>query len=232
MRLRHQCLGCRPAVFAVLVLGAGGVSVNAQGLEGLKKGYEEEVGKTVLPLREGYRKALLTLEQSLAGKGDYRGAGRVQEERRALEKLLGRVGPAAVAGVAALVADGRVKLRGGGAGTGGVREESGAWTGWQTAGDAVRWTLPMGIKGGGYALELVYRSAGAGVLPLAVKEDFHGLTRFLKVSAAPATGGTVRIGVLRVRPGATMLEIKLAAAGTLPDFRLLEVHLIPGGGEP
>jgi len=214
-----------------LVLGAGLGGLPAQGLQGLKKSYEEEIGKTVVPLREGYRKALLTLEQSLAAKGDYAGAMRVQEERRSLEKQMGSI-TGTTPGVAAVRQDdGRLKLTSGGEGSGGLREDGGAWTGWQTAGGAVRWALPAGMIGGGYALELIYRSSAAGTLPLTVKVDFHRLHRSVKVDAAAESEGRVRLGVLRVRPGAAGLELNLTGAGSAPDFRLLAVHLIPEGGE-
>ena len=223
--LQRPRLGTALGVGVILIVAVA----RGQGLDGLKKSYEEEVAKTVLPLRQGYRKALLTLEQSLAAKGDYAGARQVQEARRTVEHQIGDV-PTAARTNPVLETGGRLKLTTGGEGTGGLREENGAWTGWQAAGGAVRWWLPAGLAGGGYALELVYRSTGSGSLPLTVREDFHGLTRTVKVDAAVAADGRVRLGVLRMRPGASMLEVKLAGTGTPLDFRLLEVHLIPEGG--
>ena len=73
-------LGCGAAVLwgAGLGLGLAQEGKEKHGFEGLRKSYEEEVSRTVLPLREGSRKALLGLEQGLAGKGDYAGARAVQ----------------------------------------------------------------------------------------------------------------------------------------------------------
>ena len=221
------------AALAWFLSGTGGVAYGqGQEVGGLKRSYEEEIGKTVQPLREGYRKALLTLEQSLAAKGDYAGAIKVQEERRIVEKQLGRVSGGAAAGGAAVDGKGQVTLgSAGGEGSGGLHEEEGAWSGWQMAGGAVRWPLPARLKGGGYVVELVYRSTGAGTLPLTVREDFHKLSRALKVEPAAQTEGCVQLGMLRVRPGAAMLELKLTGGGTVADFRLLEVRMIPEGGE-
>jgi hypothetical protein len=223
---RHAGLWCR----VLLCVGAGVPGVPAQEVEALRKSYEEEVGKTVLPLREGYRKALLALEQSLAAKGNYPDAKRVQDERREVEKQMGQAGGGSGPATAGLEPDGRVKLKAGALASGGLKEESGVWKGWETAGGALRWALPAGLRSGGYTLELVYRSAGAGILPLMVREDFHALERSVKVDAAPEGEARVRLGVLRVRPGATIFELKLTAPATAADFRLVEASLIPEGG--
>lgn len=214
--------------FLLLAAAATVSGVSGQAVEALRKNYEEELGKTVLPLREGYRKALLALEQSLAAKGNYPDVKKVREERRIVEKQMGLADGAASR--AGLEPDGRVRLLTEGQASGGLKQENGGWTGWQTAGGTLRWALPAGLPGGGYALELVYRSAAAGELPLAASEDFHGLTRLVKVEAAPDAEARVRLGVLRVRPGATLLELKLTGPATAADFRLVEVSLIPEGG--
>ena len=223
---RRRCV----VVLSGLLLGSGTQTSRGQALEGLKKSYEEEISKAVLPLREGYRKALLTLEQSFAAKGAYVEARRVQEERRSVERIMGRsmVPPDATGGDTP--AGGQLKLTPGGEGSGGLKHESGAWIGWQTEGAALRWNLPPGIKGGGYSLELVYRSTGAGILPLTLREDFHGLNRSVKVEAAMDAEKRVQLGVLRLRPGAAFLELKLSGPGTAVDFRLLEVLLTAEGG--
>ncbi|MDB6071252.1 MAG: hypothetical protein JWL81_2423 [Verrucomicrobiales bacterium] len=200
-------------------------------LESLKKSHEEEVSKTVLPLREGYRKALLALEAQLASKGDYAGAKAVQQERREMDRLTAHA-PASTAPAPPPDATGVVRLGAFAESGGGVVSESGSWTGWQAAGGFVRWVLPAGLRGGGYALELVYASPAAGELALTVREDFHTLNRQLKIIAADAPGGPgpegrATLGTLRLRPGATLLEVKLPTATPLTGFKLIELKLIP-----
>lgn len=202
-------------------------------LESLKKTYDEEVSKTVLPLREGYRKALLTLEAQLASKGDYAGAKAVQQERREMDRLTAH-NAAGTTPAAAPDATGVVRLGAFAESGGGVVSESGSWTGWQAAGGFVRWVLPAGLRGGGYGLELVYTSPEPGDLALTVREDFHTLNRQLKVIAADAPGGPgpegrATLGTLRLRPGATLLELKLQTAAPMKGFKLLELRLIPEG---
>ena len=60
----------------------GAAAGQSAGWEQLKRGHEAEVAEAARPLREGFRKALQTLEGQLAGRGDYAGAQRVQAERR------------------------------------------------------------------------------------------------------------------------------------------------------
>ena len=213
----------------------GVAGAQSPGLEALKKSYEAEVAKTVLPLREGYHKALLALEQQLASKGDYAGARRVQLERLEMDRLIGRApGEAASSGKMA-DKNGMVKLGFPAESGGGIQATAGAWTGWQAAGGFVKWGLPAGLRSGGYALELVYSCAGAGSLMLGIREDFHFLNREVKVPAAPPAGapqGRLRLGTLHLRSGATLLELKLTAPTTVADFRLFELHLIPEETQP
>ena len=70
---------------------------------------------------------------------------------------------------------------------------------------------------------------------LEVREDFHFLNREVKVPASPPAGalpGRLRLGTLRLRSGATLLELKLTAPTTVADFRLFELHLIPEETQP
>lgn len=115
---------------------------------------------------------------------------------------------------------------------GGLRWEGGAWVGWEAAGGWLRWALPVGLRGGGYGLELSYGSGGAGQLPLGIREDFHRLERKVEVPGPGVLGEAswLRLGTLRVRPGATFLEIKVGEAGTAADFRLMGVRLMLEGG--
>lgn len=225
----------KPGGLALGLAWAGVAGAQAPGLDGLKKGYEAEVAKTVLPLREGYRKALLSLEQQLASKGDYAGARRVQEERLELDRLMGRAPGAAGSSSKMVDENGAVKLGLLAESGGGIQAAEGAWTGWQAAGGFIKWVLPAGLHRGGYALELVYSSTGEGSLRLGVREDFHSLSREVKVPAAPSAGapqGRLRLGTLRLRSGATLLELKLTAPTTITDFRLFELHLIPEESQP
>ena len=232
MRFFFESITHRKAWRYGLLCGMGWSGIvwgQAPAVESLKKGYEEEVSKTVQPLRESYRKALLAQETELASKGDYAGARLVQEERKEVERLSGwnrgassRIGPATEE-------NGMVKLGVAGEGGGGLRAEGGAWTGWQAEGGFIRWPLPAGLRAGGYAMELVYASSRDATMGMAVRENFHTLSRVVKLPAAPAAGvpeGRVKLGTLRLRAGASLLELKVTAAGTAPDFRLFELRLI------
>ncbi len=238
MTFRKTRTGAQTLKLAGLALGGacmGVAGAQSPGLEGLKKSYEAEVAKTVLPLREGYHKALLALEQQLASKGDYAGARRVQTERLELDRLMGRAPGAAASSSRMADKNGVVKLGLPAESGGGIQATAGAWTGWQAAGGFVKWGLPAGLPSGGYAVELVYSCAGAGSLLLGIREDFHFLNREVKVPAAPLAGtpqGRLRLGTLRLRSGATLLELKLTAPTTVADFRLFELHLIPEESQP
>ncbi len=238
MTFRMTKTGAQTLKLAGLALGwvwIGVAGAQSPGLEGLKKSYEAEVTKTVLPLREGYHKALLALEQQLASKGDYAGARRVQAERLELGRLMGA--PPGTAGSSSKMVDknGVVKLAFPAESGGGIQFTAGAWTGWQGAGGFIKWGLPAGLPSGGYAVELVYDSAGEGSLRLGVREDFHFLNREVKVPATAPAGapqGRLQLGTLRLRSGATLLELKLTAPTTVAGFRLFELHLIPEETEP
>lgn len=203
-------------------------------LESLKKSYEDEISKTVLPLREGYRKALLALEAQLASKGDYAGAKAVQQERREMDRLTAHSSGSPSAAAAAVESAGAILLGAFAESGGGVVADSGSWAGWQAAGGFVRWVLPAGIRGGGYALELIYTCPVDGELPLTIRENFHTLNRKVKITAAGAPGvpvaeGRATLGTLRLRPGATLLELKLPTAAPIAGFKLMGLRLIPEG---
>lgn len=216
-----------------LLAGTGMAPAQAPALAELKKGYEEELGRTVAPLREGYRKALLALEQQLAAKGDYAGARRVQEERREMDRLTGRnASQPAHSHIGALGPDG-LGLGLNGEAAGGLQIKDGGWTGWTTASASVRWTLPAGLRGGGYAVEMEYGTSGTGTLPVKICEEFHSLTRVAKIEAGTGDAPRkLRLGTLRVRPGATKLELKLTAPATAPGFVLMGLRLIPEDSVP
>ncbi|MES2466574.1 MAG: hypothetical protein V4675_04670 [Verrucomicrobiota bacterium] len=238
MTFRTTKAGAQTLKLAGLALGGAWIGVagaQAPGLEGLKKSYEAEVAKTVLPLREGYHKALLALEQQLASKGDYAGARRVQAERQELDRLMGRPPGTAASSSRMVDKNGVVKLGLPAESGGGIQATAGAWTGWQAAGGFVKWGLPAGLPSGGYAVELVYDSAGEGSLRLGVREDFHFLNREVKLPATSPAGtpqGRLRLGTLRLRSGATLLELKLTAPTTVAGFRLFELQLIPEETQP
>ena len=214
-----------------LVMGAGRAGAGSPELDGLKKGYREELFKTVLPLREGYLKALQGLESQLAAKGDYAAAGRVQQERTGMERLMGRT--PAPSPIPAVIQEnaGQIRLEALAENTGGVRWEGGAWVGW-VDGASLRWVLPAGLPAGGYTVELAYAAGTGGSFSVGLKEDFHTLTREIKVSATPkmtSPDGVVRVGTMRVRGGAQVLELKLTGAPKVSDFRLFELRLIQEG---
>ncbi len=203
--------------------GAGAVG----SFESLKKGHDGELARTLQPLKEGYRKALLALEGQLCGKGDYAGAQRVQQERMLLERQNGAREMSGAGEVR--IEAGRVVLGAPAESGGGLKMTDGAWMGWDVAGGFLRWSLPAGMAGGGYAVEMVYVSEKEGKLSLGLREDFHSLSRVVQCAAAPDAGteGRVRLGTLRLRPGAATLELKVAAAGTVGDFKVKQLFLVP-----
>ena len=224
-------VGCRCIqAFLAFGLGAGTSSAaeTSPELEALKKGYKEELSRTVLPLREGFRKALQGLESQLAAKGDYAAARQVQQERIGLERLMERSpAPSAMAGAPGKYA-GLIQLGALAESSAGLRWEGGSWTGW-AEGSSLRWPLPAGLRAGGYAVELAYAATAGGSLPLGLKEDFHTLTREIKVSPTPSLTspeGVVKLGTLRLRGGASTLELKLTGVLKVTDFRIFELRLI------
>lgn len=222
-------------VSAAWASGAGPAAGQSPALADLRNSYEEELARTVSPLREGYRKALQTLEGQLAVKGDYTGAKRVQEERREIERLSGRPQTAPLLTAGGEVGPEGLALGTKGEATGSLQLRDGAWTGWNAVGASLRWTLPTGLKGGGYGVVLEYMTSGPGNLPLKICEDFHSLSRTAKIEAGMVPGDpprVLRLGTLRLRPGATRLELKLAVPANVPGFALTGLRLIPEDPSP
>ena len=166
------------------------------------------------------------MEGQLAAKGEYAAAWKVRQERVALEGLMGR--SRAVVSGTGQGKTGVIQLGARAENTGGLRWEGGAWIGW-AEGASLRWALPAGLRAGGYSLELAYAASAGGSLPLSLKEDFHSLNRVIKVSPTPtltSPEGVVKVGTLRLRGGASVLELKVTGVPKVGDFRLFELRLI------
>lgn len=226
-----------PAVVLGLASGlaVSGARAQAPTLESVKKAHAAEVAKTVKPLREVYCRALLALEQSLAGKRDYAGAAEVRKERLEMEETAGlrSVGHAAPK---LARSDGAVSLEAREAELlNGVKlEESGkSLTGWETKGATARWMLPAGLPEGGYDVVATFTVAapqpenGAGTFRF--QEEFHTLSRPLKPARADGDTGAnaVVLGTLRLRANASVLEMKCVTAVPGAQLRLLGLRLVP-----
>lgn len=212
--MRRVFCPCCPLAAVLLMAGLAAApraaaQSPAAAFEGLKKTHMAEVTGTVEPLRENYCRALLTLERSLAAKGDYSGARAVRKERLSIEELM-KTGGAPGAPVSSLPAggtensapasspaardnEGRVILSPEIAhATGGVKlDDSKKYlTGWSAAGAAARWLLPPGLPEGGYDVEVSFSlfpataatpspSSGGDAGSFEIRENFHTLTRRL-----------------------------------------------------
>lgn len=186
-------------------------------------------------------KALLTLERQIASRGDYAGARQVRDKRLEMERLItrnaaeggshARARPRLPDAAPNAINPGPAMDHGGGL----LKNPDGTWTRWETAGAYLRWNLPADLPPGGYRLDLFYTCSAAGTLPVTVREEFHSLSRELKISPSGQGQegiGRVELGVLRLRRGAGLLELKLTQSAALPDFCLVAVHLVPQEEEP
>lgn len=214
------------------VMGAWG---QAPTLESVKKAHSAEVAKAVKPLREGYCRALLALEQSLAGKRDFAGAEEVRKERLAMEETSGTPGVERPAPKPPQ-SDGAVFLEPREAElVGGVKLDDSmkSLSGWEIKGATARWRLPAGLREGGYDVEATYKVAapqpGKGVGIFLFKEEFHTLTRPFKEKRADggADANPVVLGTLRLRANASVFEMKSVTPEPGAQLRLLALRLVP-----
>lgn len=215
--------------------------------EALKKAHTAEISKTVQSLREGYIRALLNLEQTLASKGDYAGARQAQKERREMEQLAAGAAGANRGAAVSLAKDGSVLLTPVTAETaaGARLDDSKKYLGgWNTAGASARWILPPGLPEGGYDLEIscnLSPASGKGAGLFQIKEDFYTLSRSLTpaepgsqvtvpAGAAPLPSGEsppLLVGPLRLRSNASSLEIKALTPEPGCNLQIRSIRLIP-----
>jgi hypothetical protein len=184
-------------------------------------------------LREKHAADLLQLERELVLSGDYTGASRVRTERRQVLPEVPRTERTVPAPAGEPVPDAPVELKPRAAAlSGGVvlDGETGALTGWKSAGAAVRWLLPAGLKAGGYDVELTWASPSDGGGEILLREDTHSLRRTVKPTAGANRYQTAVIGTLRLVSRSRMLEISAAEVKGPELFRLQSVRLIPVAG--
>ncbi len=184
-------------------------------------------------LREQFAASLRALEKELVLSGDYSGAANAREERRQLLPEKTRAERTVPAPPGELVPDAPIELTAkSAAAAGGVSldPETGALTGWKTAGAAVRWLLPAGITAGGYDVELTWSAPPAGGGEVLLKEDVHSLRRPVKPAGGAQDWQTAVIGTLRLVSASRMLELSAASVRGPELFRLKSVRLIPVAG--
>jgi hypothetical protein len=139
------------------------------------------------------------------------------------------VGSGVVLSAAKARPEGGVKLE---KGSGDAGDSAAVLIGWNAAGAKARWTLPEGLPGGGYEVELTYASAPDAGGTIEMAEEFHRLRRDVKAGAGWDDFRTEVLGTLRLLTNSRVLELSAAAVKGSEVFRLRSVRLIPVATKP
>jgi len=181
-------------------------------------------------LRAEYAEKLKKLEKDLADGGDYVSATKARRERI---RVMG-ASPAPETTVPVAVPEpalgAPIELKPGAATLhGGVNFDSktGTLTDWKKEGAFARWTLPPGVKQGGYDVELTWSGAPDAGGELLVREDHFSLRRTVPPTAGWEDFQTRVIGTLRVGANSRSLEISVATVKAPGLFQLKSVRLVP-----
>jgi hypothetical protein len=184
------------------------------------------------PISESYQRRLSDMEKAAVAKRHYALAAKLKAARESAARDVEpgmSTAAASDAQSAQIEPDGSVTLRAPAATmAGGVAFETGknALVSWKSDQAAARWKLPVGLKTGGYEVELTY-ACGSGGAAFTIKEDVFSLQRQTKDTGSWMNYKAVNCGVLRVK--STSQYFQLSANVTLPDglFYLRQVRLIP-----
>jgi len=200
-------------------------------LKSLRIEYRRSLLTALLPEKKTDHEQLLALEHALAAKGDYAGAIRARDARRAIGQEI----TAMEHEIPALAAQAQAMR------TGSLPDrfvfpakeavtqaltldaKTGALMGWDGAKSSAQWKLPD-IPPGGYEVLINYCCAES--LEVTLKEAFYHLTGALPPTPA-AKPQELNLGTLRVKDGQTNLRLELAKAGNSAELRILSVTLAP-----
>ena len=200
----------------------------------LQAKYQTFLKENGKPLFDVYHKRLLEMEKAAAAQRNYALAAKIKAERESSGKDLGislvEGDPnSGVDAVATLESDGTVTMEAPDANLGGgvvMDKEKEALTGWTSDKAFARWKLPIGLKTGGYEVELTYSCAGGGG-SFTVKEDTYSLKREAKDSGSWASFRPEVCGTLRVKSGSQHLQISASTVTGEGLFYLKSVRLLP-----
>jgi hypothetical protein len=192
----------------------------------LKQKYHAILNDAGKPLYDAYQKKLIVREKAAVARRDYDLAAKLKDEREAAAV---NDGQASLSPIATLETDGSVTMTAPMASLGGgvnLDKEKSALTGWTSASAFARWRLPIGLKTGGYDVELTYSSAGGGG-SFVVKEDTYSLKREAKDSGSWASFRPEVCGTLHVKSSSQSLQISAATVAGEGLFYLQKVRLLP-----
>ncbi len=231
------------ALLAACLLPLGGLRAQEPGGEsevaGKRAAFEANVAMLLEPLNRKYAAALRKREKELAIAKDYEAAIALRDERLAVEAMLAKAGPTAVAAndtdsdtgagtdIAAVVpsaenvyaaADARVL-------NGAEKDEDGVRL--SEAGQAAEWAV-TGLPAGGYEVIVTYSCAAASEFQ--VKEHFFRLTCAAPAGEGTETEKTESFGTLKITSRATVLT--LTADRIAPNTPLIihEMKLVSNRG--
>ena len=232
MKLRHLalCWLAAATLASQAMLSADELSM----FQELKQKYQAFLRDNGKPLYDTYQKKLLEKEKAAVARRDYALADKIKSEREFAAEELGialtdDAGIANLLPLATLEADGSVTMTAPQANFGGgVTLDKGkdALTGWTKTSAFARWRLPVGLKTGGYEVELTYSSAGGGG-SFVVAEDTYSLKREAKDSGSWASFRPEICGTLRVKSTSQNLQISAALVAGDGLFYLQKVRLLP-----
>ena len=210
--------------------------------------WRDQVGRETQTLREQYAQMLARTEQELVGKRQYAAAKKVRDERVAVMRSLGKsmepggggasgdtsadeksVGSGVMLLAAKARPEGGVKLE---KGSGEDHQAPAVLVGWTAPGAKARWTLPEGLPGGGYEVEVTYASAQDAGGTIEMAEEFHRMRRDVKAGAGWDDFRSEVLGTLRLLTNSRVLELSAAAVKGSELFRLRSVRLIPVATKP
>lgn len=198
----------------------------------LKQKYQTYLKEAGKPLHDSYQKRLLDKEKAAVARRDYGLAAKIKNERTVAAEEIGILltDAGGIASLATLEEDGSVTMMAPDANVGGgvtLDQEKEALTGWNSASAFARWKLPVGVKTGGYDVELTYSCAGGGGT-FVVKEDTYSLKRATKDSGSWASFLPEVCGTLRVKSTSQNLQISATTVtGQGGLFYLKMVRLLP-----
>ena len=240
----------RTALLSLAAAVVGGVPAQ-EATDALKKRqaeWREQVARETQTLREQYAQMLARTEQELVAKRQYAAAKKVRSERAAVMRSLGKsiessgggakdntsadeksVGSGVVLSAAKARPEGGVKLA---QASGEDSLAPAVLVGWTAPGAKARWTLPEGLAGGGYDVEVTYATAPDAGGTIEMAEEFHRLRRDVKAGAGWDDFRTEVLGTLRLLTNSRVLELSAAAVKGSELFRLRSVRLIPVAGKP
>jgi hypothetical protein len=226
-RSAHLPVAALAGLAACLTLAADGPGdplVKARGV------WRSQVEKETKSLREQYAENLAKLEKELAAAGDYVGATKARRERLRVVGLSPNPEKTAPVTPSEPAEGAAIELNPAGATlAGGVifDNASGALTGWKGEGASARWTLPPGLKLGGYEVELTWSCAPDAGGELLLKEERYSLRRGVKPTNGWEDFQTQIIGTLRIIANSRLLEISAAAVKAPELFHLKSIRLLP-----